>query len=317
LVAGSDASISSERVSDYLAKFVHVCRAEPSVLGVILLGSAASRGALDPLSDLDLLVITSQRRHLSSPKWLELIDPPPLFSWTYQSPIGGQTVRQAVYEGPLVADVALVSRLQALLLGLVVIALSRFPLLRRLLPASQEAQLDAWVAITRRGTKVLLDKHGLAKRMSVSIAAVAPKVPTEHVYLNTVHSLFGLLLWESKQLLRHELWMAIGTVDPQAKSCLLTMMEWHAIARDPELDTWYGGRRMQEWADPGWLAALPETWPSYDLDAAWDALHATLEMFTKLARETAHSFGYEYPLDDELNLRSWMAARRPLALSDE
>jgi aminoglycoside 6-adenylyltransferase len=305
-------------VSDYLAKFVSLCRAEPSVQGVILLGSAASTGGWDRLSDLDLLVITSQRRRLSSPKWLERIDPPPLFSWIYQSPIGGQTVRQAVYEGPLVVDIALVSRLQAFLLGLVVIGLNRFPVLRRQLPASQAAQLEAWCAITVRGTKVLLDTHGLAQRMSVSLAPEAPKVPTEDVYLNTVHSLFGLLLWESKQLVRHELWMAVGTVDQQAKQCLLTMMEWHAIARDVELgDTWYGGRRIQEWADPRWLAALPQTWPSYDVDAAWDALHATLDMFTNLARDTAHSLGYQYPLRDELSLRSWMAARRPLSLSDE
>jgi aminoglycoside 6-adenylyltransferase len=316
--AGCDASLASERVSDYLAKFVNLCRAEPSVEGVILLGSAASIGASDRLSDLDLIVVTSQRRRLSSREWLELIDPPPLFSWMYQSPIGGHTVRQSVYDGPLVVDIALVPRLQAFLLGLVVMGLSRFPALRRQLPASQVAQLDAWVAITGRGTRVLLDTHGLAKRMSISIAPEAPKVPTKEAYINTVHSLFGLLLWESKQLVRRELWMAVGTIDQQAKQCLLTMMEWHAIARDPKLgDTWYGGRRIREWADPRWLAALPQTWPSYDVDAAWDALLATLELFTNLARETAHSFGYPYPLDDELSLRSWMADRRPLALSDE
>jgi hypothetical protein len=316
-VAVDDNSISSQQASDYLDGFVAWCRAERSVRGVILLGSAAGEGADDPLSDLDLMVITNQRRRLSSPEWLDLIDPPPLFSWTYRSPVGGETVRQAIYAGPLVVDIALVSSVQAFLVALAVSRLSRLSVLRRHLPVSLTLQLDAWLAITGRGTKVLLDKQGLAKRMAAS-AEVAPKVPTQDVYLNTVHSLFGLILWESKQLVRHELWMALGTVDQQVKQCLLTMMQWHSIATHPELgDTWYGGRRVQEWADPRWVTALPRAWPSYDVEAAWEALFATLELFSKVAKETAQSLGYRYPVDEELRVRSWIEARRPAASFDD
>jgi hypothetical protein len=106
--------------------------------------------------------------------------------------------------------------------------------------------------------------------------------------------------------------MALGTVDQQVKKCLLTMMEWNAVASDPERhDTWYGGRRLQEWADPRWNAQLIQTWPSYDLAGAWDALLATLELFSKVARETAQLLSYPYPIDDELRIRKWIVARRP------
>jgi hypothetical protein len=138
------------------------------------------------------------------------------------------------------------------------------------------------------------------------------------VYLNTVYSLFGLILWESKQLVRRELWMALGTVDQQVKQCLLTMMQWHSIASNPELgDTWYGGRRVQEWADPRWVAALRETWPTYDVEGAWDALLATFELFSKVAKETAESLGHQYPVDEELRVRTWISARRPVGSSDD
>jgi hypothetical protein len=314
----ANTSISPEQAGHYLDHFVAWCRAERSVQGVILLGSAAHDGAVDPLSDLDLMVITSQRRRLSSLEWLDSIDPPPLFSWAYQSPVGGQTVRQAIYGGPLVVDIALVSSVQALLLGMAVLGLTQLSALRRQLPVSLSLQLDAWLAITGRGTKVLLDEHGLAKRMVASVADVAPKAPTQEVYLNNVHSMFGLILWESKQLVRHELWMALGTVDQQVKQCLLTMMEWHAIATNPELgDTWYGGRRVQEWADPRWVAALRETWPTYDVEGAWDALLATFELFSKVAKETAESLGHRYPVDEELRVRTWISARRPVGSSDD
>jgi hypothetical protein len=188
LVAMADTSTSSEQAGNYLDHFVAWCRTERSVRGVILLGSAAHDGVVDPLSDLDQMDITNQRRRLSSPQWLDLIDPPPLFSWTYQSPIGGQTVRQAIYGGPLVVDIALASSSQAFLVGMAVKGLSQVSVLRGHLPISLTLQLDAWLAITGRGTRVLLDKHGLAKRMVASVAEVAPKVPTQHVYLNTVHS---------------------------------------------------------------------------------------------------------------------------------
>ena len=281
------------------------------------MGSAAHDGVIDPLADLDLMVISHGRR-LPLPEWLDLIDPPPLFFWTYQSPVGSQTVRQAIYDGPLVVDIALVSGLQAFLLGMAVTGGSRLSAFRRRLPISLALQLDAWLAITGRGTKVLLDRHGLGKRMTASVANLAPEIPTQDAYLNTVYSLFGLILWESKQLVRQELWMALGTVDQQVKQCLLTMMEWHSIATNPERgDTWYGGRRVQEWADPRWVAALPQTWPSYDVEGAWDALSATLELFSKVAKETAQSLGYRYPVDEEVRVRSWINARRPATLSDD
>ena len=258
------------------------------------------------------MVITNQHRRLSSPEWLESIPPPPLFSWTYKAPVGGKTVRQAIYDGPLVVDIALVSSIQAFLVGIGVTGLSRLTAVRRHLPSSLTLQLDAWLAIAGRGTKVLLDKHGLAVRMTAPGAEVTPKAPTQRVFINTVHSLFGLVLWESKQLVRHELWMALGTVDQQVKQCLLAMMEWHSIATNPTLgDTWYGGRRVQEWADPRWVAALRHTWPSYDSEGAWDALLATLDLFSMMAKETAKALGYLYPVEEELRVRSWMNARRP------
>jgi aminoglycoside 6-adenylyltransferase len=316
-VGVSEFSSSSVRATDYLDRFVARCRDVRSIRGVILLGSAASEGEVDPLSDLDLMVITNQRRRFSSPEWLDLVAPPPLFSWTYRSPVGGQMVRQAIYEGLLVVDIAFVSSIQALLLGMAVTAFSRFPALRRRVPLSLTMQLGAWFAITGRGTKVLLDKQGVAKRMTASAVGNRPRLPAQNEYNDTVFSLFGLILWESKQLVRNELWMALGSVDQQVKQCLLTMMEWHSLATNPQLrETWYGGRRVEQWADPRWVAHLRQTWPSYDVEGAWEALFATLELFSEVARETAQVLGHRYPVDEELRLRGWITARRPGTPSD-
>jgi hypothetical protein len=126
-----------------------------------------------------------------------------------------------------------------------------------------------------------------------------------------------LTAYKQIKLVRHELWMAFGTVDQQVKQCLLTMMEWHSLATNPQLgETWYGGRRVQQWADPRSVAALRQTWPSYDREGAWEALFATLGLFSMVAKETAQSLGHRYPVHEELLIRRWITARRPGVPSD-
>jgi hypothetical protein len=313
-VARSDSSSAAERIGEYLDRFVAHCKAEQAVHGVLLLGSAADPRAVDALSDLDLMVITTSPRRLSSRAWLASVDPSVRFSWTYQSPIGGQRVGQAVYDGPFVVDLAFVSSLQAFLLGTAVKGLSRRPTLRRRVPRAALSQIDAWLAIVARGTTVLFDRAGLASRIASCTERGTRGPPSEEVYLNTVHSALGLILWESKQLVRGELWMALETVDHQVKQCLLTMVEWHALAVNPELgDTWYRGRHIEDWADHRWLPPLREAWSRFNVAEAWDALFTTFGLFSDVAAETGRLLGYEYPGGDELRVRGWIEARRALS----
>jgi aminoglycoside 6-adenylyltransferase len=316
-VAISDKSSAAERIGEYLERFVERCKAEHAVHGVLQLGSAVDPGAVDALSDLDLMVITTSPRRLSSPAWLESVDPSAFFSWTYQSPIGGQRIGQAIYDGPLVVDLAFVSSFQAFLLGTAVSGLSRRPALRRRVPLWALSQIGAWLAIVDRGTKVLFDRAGLARRIATSTAQSTREPPAEEVYLNTVYSALGLLLWESKQLVRGELWMGLETVDYQVKQCLLTMMEWHSLAVNPELgDTWYGGRHIEDWADHRWLPPLRQARSRFDLAEAWDALFVTLGLFSDVASETGRLLGYNYPSGDELRVRGWIEARQGASRGD-
>ena len=169
-------------------------------------------------------------------------------------------------------------------------------------PRDQGAARQAWTGHTHDGPR----------------CGRGAKAPDARHVSQQCAQLVRIDLWESKQLVRNELWMALGTVDQQVKQCFLTMMEWNSSATNPSVgDTWYGGRRIEEWADPRWVTGLGEMWPCYDSGAAWDALFATLELFSRLARETAEALGHRYPEDDEVTVRSWINARRPPAVSDD
>ena len=298
--------------TEYLANLVSWAEKASSVRGVMVMGSVAQTGTEDALSDLDVMLITTKPRELRRGEWLDEIGLRPILSWTYHSPIGQQTVRQVVYDGPLVVDIATTSWTQAALTGATVAAIARLPRLRHALPAPVSAQLEAWLQITRRGTRVLLDKDGIATRMARSIGEELAPAPSEAQFLNTVHSLFGLLLWQSKQLVRRELWMALATVGHQVEEQLLVMLQWHAAASQQDAkDTWYGGRHIAQWLDPRLSASLPKIWSGYDVYEAWGALVATLDLFSVAANEVADRGRFRYPADNERQLRAWLSERQP------
>lgn len=296
---------------DYLARFTTWATGNRSVRGVILLGSrAGGSSAADDLSDLDLLIIATRPKAFLTEKWLDDVGVSPLFSWAYRAPVGGQVVRQVVYEGPLVVDVGVTSVAQSLMAGVAVSSL-RHASMRRRMPSTFVSQLDAWVDIVRRGTQVLVDKDRIAGRMVRSMPVRKHAEPSEEAFLNTVRTVFGLALWESKQLARHELWMALGTVDQQIKQSLLQLLQWHSGMDHEALDTMYSGRGVARWADARWLATLPATWSAYDEEAAWQSLDAVLDLSSSVAKEIGERMQFRYPAYEERCVRSWIAARRP------
>ena len=81
------------------------------------------------------------------------------------------------------------------------------------------------------------------------------------------------------------------------KARLVAMLEWHARALDPEVDTWHEGRFLERWADPGALAALETAFAHYDLRDVARALWETIDLFQGLEQETARRLGLAIELD--------------------
>ena len=54
-------------------------------------------------------------------------------------------------------------------------------------------------------------------------------------------------------------------LDGYMKWRLLVLLEWHARAVDPSVDTWHNGRFLERWADAGALAALERAYAHYNV----------------------------------------------------
>lgn len=256
-------TILEQRISAWAA-------AQPPVRAVLSVGSRA-RGSADSYSDLDIIILTSNRNiYAVSPVWLgefgEILV-------TYSEPTGlGDPEWYAVYEGGL--------KLDAVLIQVDDPSLELDELMQPL----------PYQDVFRRGFSVLFDRSGAARR-SPPQPFVPEAPPTEAAFANTVSGLLMASLTVAKFIARGDYWRAQGWFAQDLRVHLLAMIRWHAHGKD----TWYGGRFIEQWADPRALAALPQAFPAYERDSLQAALLSIMETFRWLGEETAARFGYTYP----------------------
>ena len=86
-----------------------------------------------------------------------------------------------------------------------------------------------------------------------------------------------------------------------------TMIEWHALANsDGKQDTWFRGRFLEEWAEPGVIDELRKTFAHYDKEDTQKSLNASITLFTRIANETALKLSYNYPTNAEIKIEAWI-----------
>jgi aminoglycoside 6-adenylyltransferase len=169
-----------------------------------------------------------------------------------------------------------------------------FPLVKA--SAWQELSSEAR-GVLSRGYRLLHDELGLEVELE-QVAAPAAVPPPDAAALTELASDFWYhALWTARKLRRGEVFTALDCLDGYLKARLVTLLEWHARALDPSVDTWHGGRFLERWADPGALAALENAYAHYDLRDVARALWATIDLWQGLEEETARRLGLEVSLD--------------------
>jgi aminoglycoside 6-adenylyltransferase len=300
----------------FLTRFTSWASERPDVRGVLVVGSRARIvEPADPLSDVDLMVVTTRPHfYLSTREWLQELGEPVL-ACTYSTVVGTRPVISVDFNGgivPLHVDFAIVGYFESRWGGLLLRLLARRPATMSLLPRGLVDQVESWFDALRKGVpRVLVDKHGAASRMFGFAPPPRERAePTPAEWDDAVNLFLSLCLWKSKLLRRGERWMAAQVPDRQMKDCLLGMFEWHARATSPQAtDTWYAGRFVEKWADPRAVESLPETFGRYHDDDAWRSLFATLDLFSLLGRETAVRTRRVWPDAAERRVRGWLQWR--------
>jgi aminoglycoside 6-adenylyltransferase len=269
-------------------------RARDDVRAALVVGSQVRAEApADRWSDLDVVLFVDDPGRLAEDdSWVTEFGTPVL-TFLEATGFGARMERRVLYETGEDVD---------------------FPMLEasqwRELAATPEARL-----LLARGHRVLYDELELEAELEKVIAPPPPAIPDDAALRELASDFWYHALWTARKLRRGEVFTALDCLDGYLKARLVTLLEWHARAVDPTVDTWHGGRFLERWADPGALAALELAYAHYELRDVVRALWATIDLWQAVEEETARRLGLEVGLD-HADLRRRVAEVVPQPVGD-
>ena len=159
------------------------------------------------------------------------------------------------------------------------------------------------------GYRVLLDKDGLTNGLKPpAYRGYIPAPPTETIYQEVVESFFLDATYVAKFLWRDDMLAAKHLLDYAMKQeSLRLMLEWH-MEIDHQWSVKPGpyGRWLKRWLRADLWAELESTFTGAGLEANWEALFKTIDLFRKAAQEVGEHLGFAYPTDLEVRVVAYL-----------
>jgi len=271
----------------------------------IVVGSRARADhPADEWADLDVVIVTADPdQYVSKSDWISSLGKP-LLTFVEPTSTGGEKERRVLYEKMLDVDFAIfpLEKARQLLLSI-----------GKSGGAGGDSQAAAQFSnVFGRGVRVLVDKDGVMSRfgaVAASLKRPTSPVPKQDEFLDVVNDFLYHAVFTAKHLRRGELWWTVACLDSYLQYLLLRMIEWHALAmHDWKHDVWFRGRFLEEWADSEAVKGLRETFAHYDEADVKRALLATIDLFRRLATETARRLNYSYPVEADEKVTEWIRA---------
>jgi len=157
------------------------------------------------------------------------------------------------------------------------------------------------------GYLILLDKDNITMDIRESpFQKRRQNLPDDKEFQRLVSEFWFEAYHVAKYLKRNELWL-VKFRDWAAKELLLKMIEWNARAKHGgEIDTCFMGKNMQAWVDSETWQALHATFGHFNRQDSWNALLATMDLFRRLATETADLLHFTCPQEIDRNLTGFI-----------
>jgi aminoglycoside 6-adenylyltransferase len=288
---------------ELIERFRKWAKSRSDILTAVVVGSRARVDhPADQWADLDIVIVTTDPEYyVSTSDWIREFGNP-LLTFIEPTATGEEKERRVLYMDMLDVDFAIIppERVKGL-----------FQSTNQTIEFRADSQVLAEISdVLRRGVCVLIDKVGMTSQLRALVASTEkppPPRPTQDEFLEVVNDFLYHAVFTVKHLQRGELWWTITCLDCYMQRLLLRMIEWHAQAtHDWELDTWFGGRFLEEWAHPQAVEGLHETFSHYNIEDASRALLASINLFRWLATQTSTRLSYPYPTEADKNVTKWI-----------
>lgn len=300
-----DAAEVEKSYEGLMERFCMWAEGRPDIRLAIVIGSRARADhPADEWADLDVAIVTAEPdQYVSTSDWINSLGEP-LLTFVEPTSTGDEKERRVLYEKMLDVDFAIIplKKAQQLLQSV-----------REAGGAGADSQAAAQFSnVFGRGVRVLVDKDGVMSRLGANVTSIqkpVSPVPKHDEFLSVVNDFLYHTVFTAKHLRRGELWWTVACLDCYLQYLLLRMIEWHALAvHDWKHDVWFRGRFLEEWADSEAVEGLRHTFGHYDEADVKRALLATIDLFRRLATETARKLNYSYPAEADKKVTEWIRA---------
>lgn len=265
-----------DRFMNIKEKLLALAKEDEDIKAIVLIGSSTRDTVkADEYSDLDVMIATEKPAG-----WLYGDYPEKLgnVKISFVEPtLGGGKERRMLYDGSLDVDMIVFT------------------------PEQFEKAIREGVAslVMNRGYEIMYDAEDYSALLKENIShELSPTDLSEPEFNNMVNDFFFHTVWASKKILRGELWTAKMCIDAYLKNYLLKMIEMYSVSKY-QVDVWHDGRFLDRWAEREILSDLEKCFARYDREDMVSALSATLNLFCRLAGQTAEMKGYKYPQEAE------------------
>ncbi len=264
-------------------RIVEWAKNQPTIQAVLLIGSRARLDhPADLWSDLDLLIFANDLQAYTNSAWLSEIGDALLH--ILDTTGRGDPEWIVVFSDGLKADFAFVQVSDTLFDQKVSIQ-------------SLMVMTDKYQEIFERGATCLMDRSNPAgENQPIPVHRSRPELPSQEQYTDFIQRYLIDALRTAKFIRRKEVWRASNSCNSLVQHHLLTLVEWQARAtRGLDIDTWYEGRFLEDWAAAWFIDLLPGLSTGFDLQQLHRSLQNSLQCAERLAQEIATALDLEFP----------------------
>ena len=157
-------------------------------------------------------------------------------------------------------------------------------------------------------TVVLLDKDGILKDIPPSSDKdYLPKPPTEKLFQDCCNEFWWVSAYAAKGLWRNELTFVKHMQDVYVREQLMKMLVWYfGIKTDFKEAPGKMGKYFKKRLEPEIWAELEKTYSDANFENVWDSLFTMGDLFRKLAKVIAAEIGFQYPQQEDDNVRNFI-----------
>ena len=139
------------------------------------------------------------------------------------------------------------------------------------------------------------------------------KSPTEGLFMSYTNNFWWCLQNVAKGIWRDELPYAKLMFQYTTRESLDNMVSWWiGMSHNFEVSTGKMGKYFKRYLPESYWKMYEKTYSDSSYDNMWDSILVTCDLFRILSQDVANHFGFEYPIEDDINMTKYLKHVRSL-----